>query len=118
MEQRSVHDNGSTLPSSYTRSDQMLDFTEIDDNNILRAIRNLNPNRAHGRDDISIGMLKTFDDSIVLPLPHIFIKCLEFQTFHTLWKRADILPTHKKQSRQLIGELLARRRRTKADLHR
>ena len=59
--------NRSTLPASYTRSDQMLDFIDIDDHRILRAIRNLNPNKAHGCDDISIRMLKTCDDSIVLP---------------------------------------------------
>ena len=47
-------------------------------------------------------MLKICDDSIVLPLRHIFIECLDFQTFPTLWKRANILPIHTKQSRQLI----------------
>ena len=90
------------LPASYIKPDQMLDFIDIDDHKILKAIRNLNPNKAHGCDDISIRMLKICNDSIVLPLRHIFTKCLEFQTFPTLWKRANILPIHKKQSRQLI----------------
>ena len=102
VEQCSIYDNGSTLPASYIRPGQTLDFIDIDDHKILKAIRNLNPNKAHGCDDISIRMLKICDDSIVLPLRHIFTKCLEFQTFPTLWKRADILPVHKKQSRQLI----------------
>ena len=61
----------------------------------MKAIRNLNLNKAHGCDDISIRMLKICDDSIVLPLRHIFTKCLEFQTFPTLWKRANISPIHK-----------------------
>ena len=81
---------GTTLPASYIRSDQMLHFIDTDDH------------KAHGCDDISIRMLKICDDSIVLPLRHIFTKYLEFQTFPTLWKRANILPIHKKQSRQLI----------------
>ena len=98
MEQCSIYENG----SSYTRSDQMLDFLDIDDHKILRAIRNLNPNKAHSCDEISIRMLKIGDDSIGLPLRHILTKCLAFQTFPTLWERADILPIHKKQSRQLI----------------
>ena len=105
MEQCSIYDNGSTLPASYIRPDQTLDFIDIDDHKILKAIRNLNPNKAHGCDDISIRMLKICDDSIVLPFRHIFTKCLEFQTFPTLWKRANILPIHKKQSRQLIKKL-------------
>ena len=102
VEQCSIYDNESTLPASYIRSDQTLDFIDIDDHKILKAIRNLNTNKAHGCDDISIRMLKICDDSIVLPLRHIFTKCLEFQAFSTLWKRANILPIHKKQSRQLI----------------
>ena len=102
VEQCSIYDNGSTLPARYIRPDQTLDFIDIDDHKILKAIRNLNPNKAHGCDDISIRMLKICDDSIVLPLRHTFTKCLEFQTFPTLWKRANILPIHKKQSRQLI----------------
>ena len=80
----------------------LLDFIDIDDHKILRTIRNLNPNEAHGCDDISIRMLKICDDSIVLPMCHIFIKYLEFQTFSTLWKGANTIPIHKKQSRQLI----------------
>ena len=95
----SIHDNGNTLLARYTSSDQMLYFIDIDDHKILRAIRNLNPNKAHGCDDISIWMLKICDDSVVLPLHQIFIKCLEFQTFPALWKSANILPIHKKQSR-------------------
>ena len=102
VEQCSIYDNGSTLPASYIRPDQTLDFIDIDDHKILKAIRNLNPNKAHGCDDISIRMLEICHDSIVSPLRHIFTKCLEFQTFPTLWKRANILPIHKKQSRQLI----------------
>ena len=44
----------------------MLDFTDIDDHKILGIIRNLNPNKAHGCDDISMRMDKICDDSIVL----------------------------------------------------
>ena len=91
VKQCSIYDNGSTLPASYTRSDQTLDSIDIVDHKILRAIRNLNPNKAHGCDDISIRMAKICNDSIVLP-----------QTFPTLWKRDNVLPAHKKQSRQLI----------------
>ena len=102
VEQCSFYNNGSTLPASYTRSDQMPNFIEIDDHKILKAIRNLNPNKAHVCNDISIRMLKICDHSIVLPSRHIFIKCSELQTFPTLRKRANILPIHRKQSRQLI----------------
>ena len=48
----------------------MLDFIDIDHHKILGATRNLNPNKAHGCNDISIRMLKICDDSIVLPFLH------------------------------------------------
>ena len=48
VEQCSIYDNGSTLPASHIRSDQTLDFIDVDDHKILRAIRNLKPNKAHG----------------------------------------------------------------------
>ena len=65
VEQCSIYDNGSTLPARYIKPDQTLDFLDIDDHKVLRAIRKLNPNKAHGCDDISIRMLKICDDSIV-----------------------------------------------------
>ena len=69
MEQCSIYNNGNTLAASYIRPNQTLDFIDIDHKS-LKAIRNLNPNKAHGCDDISIRMLKICDDSIVLPLGH------------------------------------------------
>ena len=64
VEQCSICVNGSTLPASYIRPDQKLDFIDIDDHKILRAVRNLNTDKAHGCDDISIRMLKICDDSL------------------------------------------------------
>ena len=71
VEQCSIHNSESTLPASYTRYDQKLDFIDIDHHKILSSTRNLNPNKAHGYDDISIRMLKICDDSIVSPFRHI-----------------------------------------------
>ena len=43
---------------------------------ILNIIRSLNPNKAHGWDDISARMIKLSDAALVIPLKIIFTNCL------------------------------------------
>ena len=42
------------------------------DDQILKILRDLNINRAHGHDEISIGMLKLCDKSIITPISILF----------------------------------------------
>ena len=49
--------------------------------NILKIIRKLDPNRAHARNMISIRMIKNCDDSICKPLKLISETCLESGKF-------------------------------------
>ena len=49
--------------------------------NILKIIRKLDPNRAHARNIISIRMIKNYDDSICKPLKLISQTCLESGKF-------------------------------------
>ena len=42
-----------------------------------KALRNLDPNKAHGHDMLSIRMLKICDDSLCRPLGLIFHPCFE-----------------------------------------
>ena len=46
-------------------------------------------------------MLKICVDEIKLPLKLIFEKCINSSTFPDVWKRANVQPVHKKDSRQL-----------------
>ena len=67
----------------------------------MELIRSLDSNKAHGCDDVSIAMLKICDEAIVLPLQIIYTNCLEKGVYPNLWKRANVLPIQKKESRQL-----------------
>ena len=58
---------------------------------------NLNPNKAHGHDIISIQMLKICDESICKPLRIIFRSCLENGKFPSEWKKANVVPIFKKR---------------------
>ena len=54
----------------------------------------------HGCDNISISMIKMCDTSIVEPLCLIFEKSLKTGVCPPVWKKANVTPVHKKNSRQ------------------
>ena len=70
---------------------------------IIRIIRSLSINKAHGHDDISIRMLKICDLAIIKPLSIIFRNCINNSTFPDLWKKSNICPIHKKGDKQIIN---------------
>ena len=49
---------------------------------------------------INIQMIKNCDASICKPLELIFISCLENGKFLTEWKKANVVPAHKKGDKQ------------------
>ena len=51
---------------------------------------------------ISIRMLKICGDSILKPLELIFKSCIESGKFPIEWKKANVVPVHKKNNKQLI----------------
>ena len=72
-------------------------------NDILKIIQNLNPNKAHGHDKISIRMLQLCDDSLCRPLELIFKGCLTNGIFPSDWKKGSIVPVHKKNDKQCLN---------------
>ena len=70
---------------------------------ILKIIRNLEINKAHGFDDISIGMVKLCDDSPGKPLSVIFQNCINPGVFPDSSKKSNIVAIHKKNHKQLIN---------------
>ena len=69
---------------------------------IAKIIQNLDPNKAHGHDNISIRMLKICGSSIYKPLEMIFKQCIETGVFPSEWKKANIVPIHKKGDKQTL----------------
>ena len=62
----------------------------VDD--IVKIIRSLDQNKAHGHDEISICMIKLCASAISKPLHLIFSNCLETESFPKEWKKANIIP--------------------------
>ena len=66
--QCSLMSNGSNLPSNFTLyTDNQLSTATFTQENIGKTIQNLNTNKAHGHDNISIRMLKICGSSIYGP---------------------------------------------------
>ena len=95
--------NESALPScKYFLTDERLITIDFDKNDILKIIRNLNVNKAHGHDDISIRMLKICDSVVTEPLSILFKNCINCGIFPNVWKMS-IIPTYKKNDKRYIN---------------
>ena len=79
-----------------------LSSINFNNEDILKIIKSLNFNKAHGQDDISIRMIKLCGQSIVKPLSIIFKNCIDNGIFPDIWKKSNIIPVHKKGDKQII----------------
>ena len=95
--------NDSKLPENQTYiTETKLSSFNIEDEDIYKIIKTLDINKAHGHDEVSIRMLKLCDKSIVKPLSIIFNNYKLKNTFPNLWKKANVIPIHKKGEKDLI----------------
>ena len=96
--------NNSKLPDKITyNSAARLTSIKFDNNDILKIIRSLNINKAHGHDDISVRMIKMCDESLVQPLSLIFKGCIYTGVYPDTWKKSNIVPVHKKGDKQIAN---------------
>ena len=70
---------------------------------ILKLIQGLNSNKAHGNGGISIRMLKICGPSVIKPLSLLFNTCQRDGVFPNDWKKANVIPVHKKGNEQLVS---------------
>ena len=95
--------NGSVLHSeSPLRTVSTLSTCHFAKEEIIWIINNLNPNKTHGHDEISIRMLKICGDSICRPLNIVFKTCLRTGNFPLGWKKANIVPIRKKGGKKAV----------------
>ena len=76
-----------------------INFINVD---ILKIIKSLNVNKAHGHNDIYIRMIKLCGKSIVKSLSIIFKNCTDNGIFRDIWKKSNIILVHKKGDKQII----------------
>ena len=102
-EQYTTLKNDSKLPSNqiYLRQSRLVSLN-FNEDEILKIIRVLNPQKAHGYDDISIRMIKICDKSLLKPLIILFKNSTKSSHYPDIWKRSNIIPVHKKNDKQLV----------------
>ena len=87
--------NSRELPSNFLKKTVISAITFTCDD-IATLIKNLDPNKTHGHDMISIRMLKLCGKSICKLPDLIFQSCIKQGKIPTEWKKANIVPLHKK----------------------
>ena len=93
----------SVLPGkiSYMTKDRIktLCFCKSD---VIKLVKASDVSKAHGHDGISVKMIKICADSIAHPITLIFQNSLAAGTFANDWKKANIVPIHKKNDKQIV----------------
>ena len=87
--------NSSSLPTLRLKTDKALSSLNISEHAI---IENLNFNKSHGWDELSIKMIKLCGRSVAYPLKFTFEVSLLGGEFPDCWKRANVL-VYKKEIR-------------------
>ena len=95
-------DNTSCLPSFSYRTGSRIKSFQVTENDILAIIKSLDPNKAQGCDNLSIKMIKICSQSLILPLKIIFEHSPKKGKFPKIWKKANVVPAHKKEDKMLV----------------
>ena len=96
--------NNSILPTNQIFLTQArLEFLEFNEGEILKIIRALNINKAHGHDEIFIRMIKICDKSLLKPLTILFTNSTSSCCYPDIRKKSHIIPAHKKNDKRLVN---------------
>ena len=95
-------DNKSCLPSFSHRTGSRIKSFHVTKNDILAIIKTLDPNKAHGCDNISVKMIKICSQSLTLPLKVIFEHSIKKGKFPEIWEKVNVVPVHKREDKMLV----------------
>ena len=101
--QCTVVNTSSVLPPFVKKTTFTFDKINFSKSQITTLIRKLNTNKSHGHDGITANLLKLCDDSISTPLEIIYSNCLKKGYFPDKWKKANVIPIHKKNAKDIVS---------------
>ena len=103
FESASVLDDSSAKLPQNDNSDVRLSLDSIIDgeDEVLDQLKILDCNKSYGPDSISPHFIKLATDALVKPLTQLYNLSLCQGVFPSAWKRANVVPIHKKSSKQL-----------------
>ena len=91
--------NADDLPDFSRRGNSALHRVRFRPATIERHLRQLDPSKATGPDGIPARVLKHCAKALCLPLSRLFALCFQRGVQPSLWKTANVVPIHKRQSR-------------------
>ena len=103
FKQCSLIPNNSSLPADVNYiTDKRLSAVTFLVREIRKIIQNLDSNKAHGHNNLSIRMLKICADSICVPLEMIFKQALLTGVFSSEWKKVILFPFTKRMKNKIL----------------
>ena len=103
VNQYSLLSNNKVLPTNLPQlTSKCLDSIHFSSSDIAKIISRLDLNKAHDHDMLSIQMIKICGNSIYKPLSIIFKDCLNEGKLPHGWKKANVVPVHKKGNKQIL----------------
>ena len=94
---------GSSLPVDDSPLNNTLETITVSEEEVQDQIRFLNANKSYGPDGISPRFIKLADYSLVKPLTKLYNLSLSSGKVPKLWKQANVVPLHKKDSKHVMG---------------
>ena len=94
--------NSSVLPPLEHKTNGPLSSVIIKEDDIYLLLKHLSPEKAHTWDNISIRMIQLCGKSIAEPLQMSFLSFLEEGVYPDDWKKSNVVPIRKKESKSLI----------------
>ena len=103
VNQRPILSNNSVLPTDFPQlTNKCLDSILCFSYDFAKIISHLDLNKAQGHDMLSIRMIKLCENSICKPFSIILNDCLNEIKFLHDWKKANVVPVHKKGNKQSL----------------
>ena len=85
-------------------SELSLNFLQRKQTDLSLQLISFDPKKASSHDMISIHMLKLCGKPVCKPLNLIFQSCMRQGKFPTEWKKASVVPLHKKRDKQILKD--------------
>ena len=89
--------NISTCLPLTIRTDKVFSSLKINEDDIQSIMKSLNSSKSHGWDKLPIKVIKVCDKTLVYPLKLIFKASIQEGVFPGCWKKANVVPIHKKK---------------------
>ena len=96
-------ENGSLLPELNFRTNNRLVDIQFSSADLSKIISDLNPNKSHGHDNLSIRMIQLCGDSLIPPITMLFESAIKSGHFPDSWKKGNITPVHKEKTVQKLS---------------